>query len=419
MSETFLPELPQELWRAGKLELAHGVQQSLQVIRMAAAGLGQFLAEIESRGVKDLYGYGRTANWFADVAGLSVGEARAVVNRAVALNPTRALDGTEVPPVAPATAAVAAEGLVGDERIDQILEILKKLPADTSVEDRVSAEKILATLARDAGPRQLADAEANLLAWLDPDGNEPKDPEPAQPRREITLERRKDGYWKLTGLLDDETGARTAAALEAHAQPRPVDEFGQADLRMKCERMGDAWVDILDLAIACPDQPGTSGYRTLLHVTIGLDELKSGLGTACLDFVGTMTAREARLAACDCLMLPVVMSAAGEPLDVGRLRRFVTPGQRRALNIRDGGCAFPGCHRRPKNCHAHHIHHWADGGPTDLRNLVLLCGFHHRLIHHGDWQVHMAADGIPEFIPPQYRDPLRKPRRNTLHHAHV
>ncbi|MFI7116374.1 DUF222 domain-containing protein [Amycolatopsis sp. NPDC049868] len=417
MSETFLPELPQELWRAGKLELAHGVEQSLQVIRVATACLGRFLAEIEARGVNDLYGYGRTDKWFADMAGLSVSEARAVVNRALALNPTRALDGTEVPPVAPATAAVAAQGLVGDERIDQILEILKNLPAELSAEERAGAEQILANLAPSAGPRQLAEAEANLLGLLDPDGKEPKEPEPKEPRREITLERRKDGFWKLTGLLDDETGARTAAALEAYAQPRPVDEFGQADLRMKCERLGDAWAELLDLAIACPDQPGTSGYRTLVHVTIGLDALKSGLGTACLDFVGTMTAREARLAACDCLMLPVVMSAAGEPLDLGRLRRFVTPGQRRALNIRDGGCAFPGCHRKPKNCHAHHIHHWADGGPTDLRNLVLLCSFHHRLIHHGDWEVRMAADGLPEFIPPQYRDPLRKPRRNTLHHV--
>ncbi|MGY6651932.1 DUF222 domain-containing protein [Amycolatopsis sp. TRM77291] len=416
MSETFLPELPQELWRAGKLELAHGVQQSLRVIRMATAGLGRFLAEVESRGAKDLYGHGSTASWFAELAGLSRAEAGAVVKRAVALNPTRNLDGTEAPAVAPETAAVAAEGLVGDERIDQILEILKRLPADASVEDRAVAEKILADLAPNAGPHQLVDAEAKLLGWLDPDGSEPQDPEPREPRREITLERRRDGFWKLTGLLDDETGARTAAALEAYAQPRPVDEFGQADLRMKCERLGDAWAELLDLAIACPDQPGTSGYRTLVHVTIGLDELKSDLGAACLDFVGTMTALEARLATCDCLMLPVVMSTAGEPLDVGRLRRFVTPGQRRALNIRDGGCAFPGCHRKPKNCHAHHIEHWADGGPTDLRNLVLLCGFHHRLIHHGDWEVRMAADGLPEFIPPQYRDPLRQPRRNTLHH---
>ncbi len=76
MSETFLPELPQELWRAGKLELAHGVQQFLQVMRMTSAGLGQYLAEIESRGVKDLYGYGTTIAWFADIAGLSQGEAR-------------------------------------------------------------------------------------------------------------------------------------------------------------------------------------------------------------------------------------------------------------------------------------------------------------------------------------------------------
>ncbi|ANN19983.1 HNH endonuclease [Amycolatopsis orientalis] len=417
MSETILPELPQELWRAGKLELAHGVQQFLQVIRVATAGLGQYLAEIESRGAKDLYGYGSTIKWFADVAGLSFGEARPVVNRAIALNPTRGLDGTELPAVAPATAAAAAEGAVGDERIDQILTFLANLPLDTSVEDREHADKTLAELARHAGPRQLAKAEQNILGWLDPDGAEQKEPEPKQPRRELTLERRKDGFWKLKGLLDDEAGARTAAALEAYAAPRPVDEFGQADLRTKSERLGDAWVDLVDLAIACPDQPGTSGYRTLVHVTIGLDKLKSGLGTACVDYVGTMTAREARMAACDCLMLPVVLNAAGEPLDVGRLRRFVTPGQRRALNIRDGGCAFPGCHRRPKNCHAHHIHHWADGGPTDLRNLTLLCGFHHRLIHHGDWQVRMAADGLPEFIPPQYLDPLRRTRRNILHRA--
>ncbi|MFD6067434.1 DUF222 domain-containing protein, partial [Amycolatopsis lurida] len=188
MSETFLPELPQELWRAGKLELAHGVQQSLRVIRMATAGLGRYLAEIESRGVKDLYGYGRTASWLADIAGLSVGEAGAVVKRAIALNPSRALDGTEVPAVLPATAAVAAEGLVGDERIDQILEIVKRLPAEISAEDRANAEKILAGLAPSVGPRQLAKAEANLLGLLDPDGKEPKDPEPKEPRREITLE---------------------------------------------------------------------------------------------------------------------------------------------------------------------------------------------------------------------------------------
>ncbi|MGW5702214.1 DUF222 domain-containing protein [Amycolatopsis japonica] len=414
MPETTIPELPQELWRAGKLELAHGVTHLLQVMRVASAGVGKFLAEIESRGPEDLFGYGSAASWLADVARISLGDAQDMVNRALALNPAPSVGG-EVAVFAPATAAAAEDGALGEQHIDLILEILRKIPSEVPVEDRAGAEKILADLARDAGPKQIAEAGADLLAHLDPDGNEPKDPEPAPPRREVFVERRKDGFWKLSGLLDPETGARTAAALDAYAAKRPVDEFGQADHRTLPQRRGDAWAELLDLAIACPDQPGTSGYRTLVHVTVGLDALKTGLGTACLDFVGRITAREARLAACDCLMIPVVLGAAGEPLDVGRMKRFVTPGQRRALNIRDGGCAFPGCHRAPKHCHAHHIRHWADGGPTDLRNLVLLCSFHHRLIHHGDWQVRMAPEGIPEFVPPQYLDPLQVPRRNTLH----
>jgi len=414
--ETTIPELPQELWRAGKLELAHGVTHLLEVIRVASAGLGKYLAEVESRGAEDLFGYGSASRWFADVARITRGDAQDVVNRALALNPAREPSG-EVATFAPATAAAAEDGALGDQHIDAILDVLRKIPDDVPTEERDGAEKILADLARAAGPKEITKAGNDLLAHLDPDGNEPKDPEPAPPRREVFVERRKDGFWKLSGLLDPETGARTAAALDAYGARRPVDDFGQADHRTMPQRRGDAWAELLDLAIACPDQPGTSGYRTLVHVTIGLDELKTGVGKACLDFVGTITAREARLAACDCLMIPVVLSAAGEPLDVGRMKRFVTPGQRRALNIRDGGCAFPGCHRAPKHCHAHHIRHWADGGPTDLRNLVLLCGFHHRLVHHDDWQVRMAPDGIPEFVPPQYLDPLRHPRRNIFHRA--
>ncbi|WP_410661489.1 DUF222 domain-containing protein [Amycolatopsis sp. lyj-112] len=421
MPETEVPALsepPLELWRAGKLELAHGVTRALAVARAASAALGTYVAEIESRGVNDLYGYGSTKSWLADIARIPSGDAEKIVNRALLLNPTRGLDGTEIPAFAPAIAAAAAEGAIGEQQVDQIVAILKKIPVEVPSEKREGAEKLLADLAREAGPREITKAGHNLLAHLDPDGNEPQDPDPVEPRRELTLRRRhKDGFWALTGLLDDELGARMSAVIGAYAKPRPVDEFGQADLRTVGQRQGDALADLVDLATACPDQPGTSGYRTMVHVTVGFDELKSGVGKACLDFVGEMTAREARLAACDCLLLPAVLSAAGEPLDVGRLKRLITPGQRRALNIRDSGCAFPGCHRAPKNCHGHHLRHWADGGPTDLRNLCLLCPFHHRLVHHGDWEVRIAADGLPEFIPPQYLDPLRKPRRNILRRA--
>ncbi|WP_414935548.1 hypothetical protein [Amycolatopsis sp. cmx-11-51] len=104
MSETevsVLPEPPQELWRAGKLELAHGVTHALEVMRAASAVLGTYVAEIESSGVNDLYGYGSTWSWLADTARISRGDAEKIVNRTLVLNPTRALDGTEIRPSHP------------------------------------------------------------------------------------------------------------------------------------------------------------------------------------------------------------------------------------------------------------------------------------------------------------------------------
>jgi hypothetical protein len=60
---------------------------------------------------------------------------------------------------------------------------------------------------------------------------------------------------------------------------------------------------------------------------------------------------------------------------------------------------------------------WIDGGPTDFLNLTFLCGRHHRLIRFSAWEVRMATDGKPEYIPPDYLDPLRRPRRNTIHNT--
>ena len=108
----------------------------------------------------------------------------------------------------------------------------------------------------------------------------------------------------------------------------------------------------------------------------------------------------------------MVTDPASVPLDVGREHRTITTGQWAALTARDRGCAFPACTRPAYWCDAHHITHWADGGCTDL-DLVLLCGHHHRVIHHHAWQVHIAADRHPEFLPPPWIDPDQTPRRDT------
>ena len=108
-----------------------------------------------------------------------------------------------------------------------------------------------------------------------------------------------------------------------------------------------------------------------------------------------------RRLACHAEIIPGVLGTDGQVLDVGRAYRLVTMAIWIALILRDRHCAFPGCTRPPSMGHAHHIIHWLDGGPTSLANLVLLCGEHHRVIHHTPWQVRLnPGDGKPEFLAP-------------------
>ena len=72
-------------------------------------------------------------------------------------------------------------------------------------------------------------------------------------------------------------------------------------------------------------------------------------------------------------------------LYVGRAERTVPPRLRRALEVRDQRCAFPGCHAHVRRCHAHHVVPWEDGGPTELPNTALLCVAHHHAVHEGGW----------------------------------
>jgi hypothetical protein len=148
---------------------------------------------------------------------------------------------------------------------------------------------------------------------------------------------------------------------------------------------------------------------------MSLDAVSGEVRRARLDTGEPLTADAARRIACDAQILPVMLGGQGQILDVGRSRRVATGALRRALVVRDQGCAFPDCDRPPRWCAAHHVRPWAQGGPTDLDNLVLLCGEHHRLVHEGDWEVRQSPDKRPEFIPPAAIDPARARRRNIFH----
>jgi len=138
-----------------------------------------------------------------------------------------------------------------------------------------------------------------------------------------------------------------------------------------------------------------------------------------MPWIGPISAASARRIACDCELTAILIDGEGVPLKLGRSQRLVSAHQRRALIARDHGCAFPGCHRPPAWTQAHHIRHWINGGTTDLANLTLLCEHHHRVIHHDGWDIHIGNDGHPWFHPPQWMDPLQKPRpaQHRQHHT--
>src|SRR2546423_5267538 len=95
---------------------------------------------------------------------------------------------------------------------------------------------------------------------------------------------------------------------------------------------------------------------------------------------------------CDCGVNRVVMNGNPELLDLGRSTKTPSKAQRRALRRRDRGCRWRGCCIKASFCHAHHIHHWIEGGATDLCNLVLFCPFHHRLVHTRGLEVKLWSD---------------------------
>jgi hypothetical protein len=133
-------------------------------------------------------------------------------------------------------------------------------------------------------------------------------------------------------------------------------------------------------------------YQVLVHMGSGArNHIENGPDLA---------AETARRLLCDTSVVPLFENEEGEPLNVGRKRRTIPAAISRALRVRDGCCRFPGCTHR-FYLDGHHVEHWADGGETGLKNLVLLCRFHHRLVHEEGFGVKRSFNGDFVFTTPQ------------------
>jgi hypothetical protein len=282
---------------------------------------------------------------------------------------------------------------------------------------RRRAEAHLVARAQVFDPHRLAVLGRRILEVVDPDAADAQEAEKlaelerrAFRRRELRFSPDGHGSVLVTGRLDAESAAVIGRALDPFARPLPSAD-GRPDLRTPGARLADAWVETSRRVLSAGELPAQRGELPQIVITIDHAKLRQQVGCGILDTGQQLSPAAVRRIACDAEILPAVLGGNSQTLDLGRRQRLFSPAQRRALILRDRGCAFPGCDRPPAWCEAHHVKHWITGGATDLNNAVLLCGFHHRVIHHGHWCVNIAPDGIPELPPPRYIDPQRRPIR--------
>jgi hypothetical protein len=201
-------------------------------------------------------------------------------------------------------------------------------------------------------------------------------------QRYLTYNWEEDGSLRIEGRLNADDGALLRAALAAHE--RPMEGPGDEPVG---GRRADALISLARCALDAPDRARTGGdpCEVVVHVdvqTLAADEICE---RAEIEDGPTLAPETVRRLGCDAGVVRI-LERDGAPLSVARRTRTIPPALRRALRSRDRGCRFPGCDNQ-RFLHAHHIQHWARGGPTAIENLVQLCSFHHRLVHEGGFHV--------------------------------
>ena len=380
-------------------------------IHAATHRLLVLIAEFDRRRGWELGGHRTCAHWLSARTGVDLGAAREKVRAARALQ------------ALPLTSACMARGELS----------FSKVRALTRVATRDNEAPLL-ELARGCTTAQLERMVRGFRRGSRED--------------EAALEKRRfesrclsvfpdeDGMYVVQGRLPAEVGALLMRAVEAASDALYREEGcgaeSEADTRKAAaQRRADALGLLAERAMeagfgggGCDDEPeegkeaarehgsapgksdavpisGTRAgrYQVVLHVEPETLAAEGQVGRSELEDGTRVSAETSQRLACDAGLVRVDHAGDGSVLDVGRRSRTIPPAIRRALEVRDQGCRFPGCGLR--FAEGHHVVHWAQGGETKLTNLVLLCRHHHRLVHEGGWKVEWWGEGRPVFFDPR------------------
>ena len=230
--------------------------------------------------------------------------------------------------------------------------------------------------------------------------------------RALHVYRDEDGSVVLRGRLTPELGALFLRALDAARETLcqrrlasvPTTSDAALEAPTRPQQQADALALLAETALHHEIDPGAPGerYQVVVHVDAAVLADPAQPGQSVLEEGSHVSAETSRRLACDASRVVMRHDENGRVTEVGARTRTIPPALRRALLHRDRSCRFPGCHVRVGE--GHHVRrHWAQGGPTTLSNLALLCRRHHRAVHEEGYRIEQLPDGELRFWRPDGR----------------
>jgi hypothetical protein len=374
-----------------KDELVSAADRAHAEVCGAQRRLFTLILEIDRAGLWERDGAHDMAHWLRMRYGISDWKARRWIDAAHALESL------------PLTSQAFSSGRLG---VDKVVELTRFATPDTEQDFIPWAERVASGTIRQRGNElarrswdEVRDLEADRSFdwWLDPDG--------------LQLQ--------FEGRLPAAEGRVVVHAVERMLRrlPRTADEHGPTPE----QRRADALVAVCSAAVA--DDPDPDRATVVVHVPVEVlmgeasmsgtpgnpdslvrrrDDRDHSESGCALDGGGVVSAETARRLACDARIEAVLVGPNGWVKGLGRSSREPSPQMVRALRRRDGGCRFPGCGTRAFT-KAHHVRWWSAHGRTDVDNLVLLCSFHHKLVHELGWSLTLRPDNTVRFYRPDGR----------------
>jgi hypothetical protein len=377
--------------------------------------------------------YKNTAEYMRHRLRISRREAWKRIRLGSALTPVLSLTGQAIQPELAGLSERFSRGEVSGDGAQIVSLAMKSVQGCGTSEDRTAMEAALTDVAASQDLDALNVVASAWVNHLDPDGTEPSEQQKAE-LQGLFIRRKYRGLHRLDIFATDDQFETLITALAPEANPRTSagqapsgscedlegnDRAVPSDPRTYPQKCLDGLVASCRLALSAGQLPVNGGSKPQVLAVIPYEQLGERVGrkteSGMLAFAGPVPPHLIRRIACEADIIPVVLNGEGRVLDVGKASRYFPPHLRKALIARDGGCAFPGCTSPAPWCEAHHIEYHSRGGPTSTDNGVLLCGFHHHLIHREKWCIKVMR-GAPWFVPPTYVDPFQAPLRNTYFH---